>query len=385
MIRIKKRNGQTEVYNGSKIIRAIERAMAEGSGVDSEISADVESKIKEKLMQNPEITFSVDDINDMCEEYLMASGKYNTAKRFILYRNERSKERGVINWKRGAYKYLKDEFLEKYMQNPDPFPNELSKFTFYRTYSRPVPEYQRRETWAEVCARVVDFNLSLRPDTIKEGEAETMYDMMYNLKLFPSGRTLFVGGAKSSYLYPLSNFNCSHLSIDKFSKFGEMLYVLMLGVGVGVNLRKQFVDKLPKINTHIELVHQPYKPVNKADRVQITEIKYLNKFSIELIVGDDKYAWKKALDYYFEILTSQNYRDIEYIFISYNNIRPAGERLKTFGGYSSGYTAMQTMFEKIEKAVKRRDSGAGKYNHLKSIDLLDISTSIAENVVSGGM
>ena len=73
--------------------------------------------------------------------------------------------------------------------------------------------------------------------------------MMYHLKLFPSGRSLWIGGSKASYLYPLSNFNCSFVTIDTLKKFSEIFFVLMLGTGVGLSVEREYVKKLPKINS----------------------------------------------------------------------------------------------------------------------------------------
>ena len=85
---------------------------------------------------------------------------------------------------------------------------------------------------------------------------------------------------------------------------------------------------------------------------------------------------------YFKILSSKQYSDIKYIFINYNNVRPAGERLKTFGGFASGHNAIQQMFEKINKVFQTR--ATQQWYQLKPLDALDIATIIAENVVAGG-
>lgn len=113
-------------------------------------------------------------------------------------------------------RFLSSDFITKYKHLPDPFPTELGKFVYYRTHSRPVIEEKRREFWWETCFRVVEFNIGLELDAMKRQdieiaekiaadlvtEAEEIYDLMYHLKLFPSGRSLWSGGSKASYLYP---------------------------------------------------------------------------------------------------------------------------------------------------------------------------------------
>ena len=88
---------------------------------------------------------------------------------------------------------------------------------------------------------------------------------------------------------------------------------------------------------------------------------------------------------YFDIITSKQYSDIEFILLNYDSVRPAGERLKTFGGFASGHKALSVMFDKINNIVREKATKSGVvWNNIKTIDALDISTIIAENVVSGG-
>ena len=153
-------------------------------------------------------------------------------------------------------------------------------------------------------------------------EAKEIYDAMYNLKLFPSGRTLWVGNTTPSKVFPLSNFNCSFLTIDSFIKFSEMFFVLMLGTGVGLSVTKEHVDKLPKVNTKIDIIHKDYILKKPSDRIEHTELRVLSKSVLEIVVGDSKSGWSKAIEFYFDIITSKQYADIEFILMNYDNIRP---------------------------------------------------------------
>lgn len=91
------------------------------------------------------------------------------------------------------------------------------------------------------------------------------------------------------------------------------------------------------------------------------------------------------MEMFLEILSSKQYMELDYILINYDNVRPAGERLKTFGGFASGHIAIKTMFEKIYQIFQRKNKDNNlKWQTIKPIDCLDMGTIIAENVVSGG-
>ena len=87
------------------------------------------------------------------------------------------------------------------------------------------------------------------------------------------------------------------------------------------------------------------------------------------------------MELYLDIVSKKQYDDIEFILINYDSVRPAGEPLKTFGGFASGHGNLKTMFQKIDNIF--RGLGGG-WKNLKPINVLDMATIIAENVVSGG-
>ena len=396
-----KRNNTVEPFYRDKVVNAITGAMDETEkGIDFplafQIAVDIEDKYKHDGIRGSIPT--VEDIQDEVEHQLMCSDRKEVAKRYILYREERAKKRNeVINTN---YKFLTDEFLDNYKYKKDPFTTELGKFVYYRTYSRPIPEQNRREKWWETVARVVDFNSNLELEAYQRqgkevtehlkanirGEAEKIYDMMYNLQLFPSGRSLWIGGTKSSKAYPTSNFNCSFVTIDELKKFSEIFSVLMLGTGAGLSVENKYIKKLPKINGDIRVMHRDYQGVPKSERLEYTELNQISDNMLEITIGDSKFGWSKAMELYLDILSSKHYKDIDIIVFNYDNVRPSGELLKTFGGRASGHTAIKTMFTKIDKLFKngKHDNGK-KWKEIEPIDALDIATIIAENVISGGV
>ena len=272
---------------------------------------------------------------------------------------------------------LTNEFLRPYKEKANPFPNPLGEFVYYRTYSRYLAEEGRREKWWETVRRVVEYNCSLDPN-VTSREAEKMFDFIYNLKLFPSGRTLWVGGEEVSKQVKTANFNCSFNIIDNLKAFYDTFYLLMVGAGVGARILKSDVEKLPRLRPDFSVHMKPYEPVAKEERLEETHIENIGN-TWYIVVGDSKQGWASALQNFLEILSSDKRTEHLHIKFDFDNVRPKGEVLKTFGGYASGHESLQTMFEKI--AVVIQNSGTGR---LRPIHCLDILCIIGENVVAGG-
>lgn len=393
---IKKRNGDIVPFDKTRIYNAIYKAMVESDEVHKDEARNIADKIEDNYYEG----ISVEDVERQVVKELFLADLDLVADAYSEYKAQRKLIRAREGDDRQEGQFLSRDFISKYKHQPDPFPTELGKFVYYRTYSRPKPEEHRREYWWETCYRVVEFNMNLQLQAMRKQaikitprvmedlrkEGERIYDLMYNLKVFPSGRSLWIAGTKAAELYPLSNFNCSFVVMDDLHKFSEIFFVLMLGTGVGISVEKEYVSKLAKINSKIEIIHKSYEAVPKNQRKEYTELKLINNNAIEIEIGDSKFGWAKAIDMFFEILSSKQYNLIEYIFFNYNNVRPEGERLKTFGGYASGHNNIKQMFEKISNLFKRkRKKNKLQWQTIEPIDCLDISTIIAENVVSGGV
>ena len=321
----------------------------------------------------------IEAIQDAVEEALFEQGRFKTAKAYILYRMEKEKTRGVADWKEGL---LSREFLSKYKHAPSPM-GELGSFVYSRTYSRYIPQLNRREFWWETVRRAVEYNCSLAPTTREE--AEKLYDNIYNLRQFLSGRTLWVGQTPVSEAYPMANYNCAFEVIDDYRAYHDLFYLLMVGSGVGVRVLKSDAEKLPPIRTNLEIIHKAYNPRKKENRLEYTGVSFSGD-TVTLAIGDSKEGWAQAIDRYFDVLTNQEYSKIRRIVVEYDSIRPRGERLKVFGGTASGYESMMAMLDKIHRVIASAGLRDGVVRtKLKPIDLLDIANIIGENVVSGGV
>lgn len=302
-------------------------------------------------------------------------------------------------------KYLVDEFLNGYPELP-PHMNALGRFVYYRTYSRYLENKFRRENWRETVARATEYNVGLEArhlqklglpvdDAWLRKEAELLFDNMFNLRQFLSGRTLWVGGAENGVAdkYPLANFNCSFTNIRSWNDLCDMFYLLMVGTGTGFKCTKEFAEGLSPVRDDIKFEHSPYEPVPKAERLERTKLVDLNNGYVKIYIGDSKEGWVESLRYLFDVLTKPEYDRVHTIKFSYNSVRPAGERLRTFGGTASGHEPLKEMFEGIEKVIKNQidpnlappERVDDKRVKLRPIHVLDIGNLIGHNVVVGGV
>ena len=302
-----------------------------------------------------------------------------------------------------ALNLLTTEFLKGYPDHPAHM-TPLGQFTFYRTYARFLPTLNRRETWKETVARAVEYNVGLDrrhrtkiglpiPQDWLRGEAESLFDAIFNLRQFPSGRTLWVGGTKVAENYPMANYNCSFTNIEKWEDLYELFYLLMLGSGVGLKCTPKMAAGLAPIRTGTRLILSEYNPVPSDYRLEHTDLRQLENGFAKIYVGDSKEGWRDALRQYLTLLTDPRYEHVHTIKVSFNSVRPKGERLKTFGGTASGPEPLMEMFAGIDAVLKNRidmslapiETDARGYGRVRPIHILDIANLIGNNVVSGGV
>lgn len=376
-ISVIKRNNEVVEFKEEKIERAILIAMDSVGRRDEESAKKISLKVKALVADRDYV--NIEDIQDIVEKCLMEAKLFDTAKEYILYREDRRKSRG--NGKRSKYKYLSDEFLSKY-KHATPNMSDFGSFVYLRTYSRFIEEEGRRERWWETVARSVDYNCSLTPGTTR-GEAEKLYDNIFNLRQFLSGRTFWTGNTKAASMYPMSNFNCAFVQIDSLSAFEDIFYASMVGTGIGFRVLPEDVEKIPKIRTDVKIINKTYHPIPKKYRKEHTCVSFEGN-TCEITIGDAKEGWCDALHHLFKIVSSPRYRLVDTIVFDYNNVRPMGEKLVTFGGTASGHQSMLQMVMKIDAVIKNGEKVKG-YKKLKPIEVMDIANIIAENVVSGGV
>lgn len=275
---------------------------------------------------------------------------------------------------------LREEFLKGYPDFPSHMEN-LAKLVYYRTYSRWLPEEGRRETWKETCARAVEYNCSLAPTSAYE--AQRLFDNMFNLKQFISGRSLWIGGSEASKKTKLANFNCSFVVIDSIKSLCDLFYLLMVGTGVGVRILPSDVNELPRFRQNVILHHQYNKHSTKQKGRENTYVETDGDMCI-IHIGDSKEGWVDALKAY--LLCLVNHDAPCHIMLDYTEIRVKGATLSNFGGTASGYESIMDMFTKIHRVIQEGLFSSKPVNgKLRPIHCLDICNLIGQNVVVGGV
>jgi ribonucleoside-triphosphate reductase (thioredoxin) len=269
---------------------------------------------------------------------------------------------------------LSDDFVAGYRGKKAPFGytdaagNSVGEITFLRTYSR-LKEDGTKETWADVCERVINGMYSIQKDHCKsqrlpwndsraQSSAKEAFDRLFNLKWTPPGRGLWVMGT------PLVNVqknsaalqNCAFVSTVEMTKqnpakpFAFLMEASMLGVGVG------FDDKGADKDFHI------YKPTDET---------------IEHAIPDTREGWVESVSLALNTYLKADQPTVKF---DYSQVRPAGTPIKTFGGTAAGHEPLERLHKYIEKLFEGRQG-----EKLTRVDIADIGNLIGVCVVSGNV
>ena len=237
--------------------------------------------------------------------------------------------------------------------NPAEFrlPTPFQEFIHLSRYARWIEKEGRRETWAETVDRYISYMCDKRlAGKIPAEVKEELRNAILTLKVLPSMRCLMTAGPALDQ-NDVAAFNCAFLAIDHPHAFDEMLLILMNGTGVGFSVERQFICNMLKI---------PEK---------------LKKTNTTIEVADSKEGWAQS----FRELISMLYAGIIPQW-DMSKLRPAGARLKTFGGRASGPEPLIDLFQFTVDVFK---GAVGR--KLNSIECHDICCKIAEVVVVGGV
>ncbi|MCA4761925.1 ribonucleoside-triphosphate reductase, adenosylcobalamin-dependent [Mycobacterium avium subsp. hominissuis] len=253
---------------------------------------------------------------------------------------------------------------------------------YERTYSRTKPDGSK-ETWPETVERVVDGNLSLVPERHHlEGEREQLIRLMTEFKIIPAGRHLWASGVKNAQHL----FNCWVSGwTDKVSDHFAFTFLrLMEGGGVGSNYSNSFLADYPIVpqDLLVDIVCDPGHPdyeVMKEAGVLSNEYHpdWVGSYQIE----DSREGWAAAL----VDLIDTHYRDeVEHYHRVYDvsRVRPAGSKLRTFGGTASGPLPLARMLKEVNGILA---SLAFEGWRLTGLDAMEIDHAIAQCVVAGGV
>lgn len=345
--RVQKRDGEIVPFDIEKITNAINKAMLASSEGSPEEALVVAKKVVVEIYEtaNGDKAFvpKVEFIQDIAEKQLMLSDYVKASKNYILYREERARLRAQGFMVPEKVKKLTDE-SKKYFRNP------LSEFVYYRTYAKWIEEEGRRETWIETVDRYINFMKGKLGKMLKESEYAEIRETILRQEAMPSMRLMQFAGAAAEKTNVCA-YNCSFVAPSSFQDFGDIIYILMCGTGVGFSVESKNIQSLPQI-----------------------KMQTSKKFPT-FVVPDTKEGWADAL-----VLGMKTWFDGDDIDFDFSLLRPAGARLKIMGGKSSGPKPLIDLLGFARERILRRQG-----RHLRNIDAHDIICKIGECVVSGGV
>ncbi|HBB65078.1 MAG TPA: ribonucleoside-triphosphate reductase [Candidatus Vogelbacteria bacterium] len=344
---VRKRNGAIVDFDISRIEAAIGKAMraageyAEGApeGVAAAVAAALVSGHAGEKSHIP----SVEETQDLVERELMLQDHVATAKAYILYRERRAevrREKGEIPEK------VRDLVAgsKKYFKNP------LGEFIYYRTYSRWIDDEGRRETWVETVDRYINFMRENLGKRLSDKEYSEVRQAILSHEAMPSMRLLQFAG-KAARTTNVCAYNCSFIAPTKLDDFAEIMYISMCGTGAGFSVESQYIQQLPVIKR------------------QSGKLRHVH------VIDDSKEGWCDALT--LGLKTWYAGEDVQF---DYSRLRPAGARLKTMGGKSSGPDPLRELLTFARATILKRQG-----RRLTNLDAHDIICKIGEIVVAGGV
>jgi ribonucleoside-diphosphate reductase alpha chain len=231
-------------------------------------------------------------------------------------------------------------------------PTDYQTFIATSRYARWIDSENRRESWEETVDRFMENVVYPKmPETEEAVDINiALKKSILNLEIMPSMRAMMTAG-KALERDNTCAYNCSYLPVDDMKSFDEAMFILMCGTGVGFSVERQYVSKLPEV------------PEKMFDSQTI------------IAVSDSKEGWAKALRQLISLLYSGEIPKWDM-----SKIRPAGSRLKVFGGRASGPEPLDQLFRFVTSIFK---NASGR--KLNSLECHDIMCKIGEVVVVGGV
>jgi ribonucleoside-triphosphate reductase len=226
----------------------------------------------------------------------------------------------------------------------------LSDITVFMKYAKYQPQLNRRETWHELVTRNKGMHQKKYPQLTEEIEAA--YKYVYDRKILPSMRSMQFAG-RPIEVNPARIYNCAFLPIDDWRAFGEIMFLLLGGTGVGYSVQNDHIEKLPEIR----------KP--KQNRKK------------RFLIGDSIEGWADAV----KILMKSYFTGTSSIDFDFSDIRPKGARLITAGGKAPGPGPLRECLVKLQGIMDTKEDG----DKLTTIEVHDMVCHIADAVLAGGI
>jgi ribonucleoside-diphosphate reductase alpha chain len=226
-------------------------------------------------------------------------------------------------------------------------PTPYQQFIAKSRYARWLQDENRREDWPETVQRYMDKVVG---QYVSEGIKQELYDNIVGLGVMPSMRAMMTAGP-ALHRDNTSGYNCSYLPVDDPKSFDEAMFILLCGTGVGFSVERQYISKLPEV----------------PDTLFDSETT--------VVVKDSKEGWAKSLRQVLSLLWAGEIPKWDV-----SKVRPAGARLKTFGGRASGPAPLIDLFN-FAVAIFKKAQG----RKLTSLECHDLMCKIGQVVVVGGV
>lgn len=227
---------------------------------------------------------------------------------------------------------------------------DYQKFIHTSRYARWLDAENRRETWEETVTRYTTYMYAKTGKSWDKNTGKELESAILDLKVCPSMRAMMTAGPALERCN-VAGYNCAYLPVEHIRCFDETLYILMCGTGIGFSVERQYINRLPTINEHFEVT------------------------DTSIIISDSKAGWARGLRELLSLLYSGQIPRWDV-----SRLRPAGARLKTFGGRSSGPDPLIDLFNFV---VRIFTNAPGR--KLNSLECHDIMCKIGDCVVSGGV
>lgn len=226
----------------------------------------------------------------------------------------------------------------------------LSDITVHMKYAKYLEEEGRRENWQELVDRNMEMHIKKFPEEAEK--IRSAYELVRNKEVLPSMRSMQFAG-KPIEVSPNRIFNCAFAPVDDVRVFGEIMFLLLGGTGVGFSVQKHHVDALPEIR----------KPSSKRTR--------------RFLIGDSIEGWADAV----KALVQSYFKGTSKLRFDFSDIRPKGARLVTSGGKAPGPQPLKECIVRIEGILESKQDG----DQLTPIEVHDIVCYIADAVLAGGI
>ncbi len=337
-----KRDRREVTFDADKITYALTRCFDNIQKTPNDSFEHLTNTIVKILAMKYGTTVGVEAIQDTVEFALMATGEFEAAKNYVLYRARHAKMRDE--------RPVPSDVKEMFDSSKAYFPTALQQFQFYDKYSRFDYSLGRRETWVETVTRTVDFLYELSQGRLEPEDYVRIQQGILNMKVMPSMRLLAMAGP-AARRDNTTIYNCSYMPVSDLRSFSEALWISMSGCGVGYSVESKYVENLPRI------IRQKDKP------------------PISITVEDSQPGWCDAFLQALELW----FNGYDCVF-DLSQLRPAGAVLHTKGGRSSGPESFRVMLGLARNKILSRQG-----SFLRPLDAHDIMCSIGQAAVSGGV